>query len=344
MIAQPQENRVAGILWMLLTMFCFLALDTVMKHLLQSYSLVQVTWARFFFATIVAGLACGRSLPVLARSLAPVLQLGRSFFLLLTTGTFNAGITTVPLATATSIMFTSPILITVLSIPILGEHVGWRRWAGVLCGFAGALIIVRPWSSGALAIGAGTLLLLVAALLNANYQILTRKVRVYDHPLTSLLYTAAAGAVITRFIVPWFWQWPTAFDWLLFVGSGCLGGLGHLFLIQAFRRAPASVVAPFSYSALLWATLFGWIVFGEWPDSWTWVGAAIIVASGLYIFHREQRAHPAEAAEPQTSKSFGSSASVVPTTVNTWPPLKVNTTLPPTWSAKPSAWLAVAKP
>jgi drug/metabolite transporter (DMT)-like permease len=210
---------------------------------------------------------------------------------MLTTGLFNAGIRTISLATATAIMFTSPILVTVLSIPLLGEQVGWRRWAGVICGSAGALIIVRPWTSGGEALGIGVLFLLAAAFLNANYQIVTRKVRLHDPAMTSLLYTAAAGAAVTSLIVPWYWSWPTAFDWLLFIAAGLAGGIGHLCLIQAFRRAPASVVAPFSYSALIWATLFGFLIFSEWPDLWTWAGAAIIIASGLYIFHRERLTH-----------------------------------------------------
>ena len=132
------------------------------------------------------------------------------------------------------------------------------------------------------------LFLLAAALLNANYQIVTRMVR-DDDPLTSLLFTATAGAVVTSLIVPWFWSWPTAFDWLLLIGSGLAGAIGHLCLIRALRLAPASVVAPFSYSSLVWATLFGFVIWGDWPNLWTWLGAALIIGSGLYIFHRERR-------------------------------------------------------
>lgn len=285
-----KENRARGILWMLATMFCFISLDALMKHLMESYSLVQVTWARFFFATIVAAIACGPRLAALAVSRHPKQQLLRSVFLMSTTGMFNAGIRTTPLATATTIMFLTPILVTVMAIPLLGEKVGLRRWLGVACGFIGALIVVRPWQEGLAGIGAGVLFLLVAAALNANYQILTRRVR-GDDPLTSLLYTAAAGAVVTSLIVPWFWTWPAATDWLLLVGTGIAGGLGHLFLIRAFQAAPASVVAPFSYSSLVWAALFGFVIWGDWPDLWTWAGAALIIASGLYIFQRERLAH-----------------------------------------------------
>jgi len=287
--AGHRDNHAAGILWMLVTVLCFTSLDTLVKHLLETYSLVQVTWARFFFATIVAALAAGRSLPQVVRSKAPALQLSRSLLLALTTALFNAGVRLVPLATATTIMFLAPILVTVLSVPMLKEHVGPRRWIGVLVGFLGALVVVRPWESQGGMFISGATFLLIAALLNASYQITTRKVRLYDEPLTSLFYTSVIGALVTTLFVPFHWQWPGATDWLLLIATGLLGGVGHLFLIQAFRRAPASVAAPFSYSSLIWAALFGWFFFAEWPDTWTWLGAALIIGSGLYIFHRERQ-------------------------------------------------------
>lgn len=286
MTIAPHDNRATGILWMLATMFCFIALDAIMKHLLESYSLVQVTWGRFFFATVVALVIAGRRLPALAVTRAPGLQALRSVLLMTTTALFNAGIRTLPLATATTMMFTSPILVTILSIPLLGEKVGIRRWAGIIVGFAGAVIVVRPWQDGLGGLGFGVLFLLAAALINACYQIATRQVR-HDDQLTSLLYTAAAGAVVTSAITPWFWQWPGVFDWFLLAMSGVAGGIGHLCLIKALQAAPASVVAPFSYSSLIWAALFGFIIWGDWPDLWTWAGAALIIGSGIYIFHRE---------------------------------------------------------
>jgi drug/metabolite transporter (DMT)-like permease len=286
--ADSHENRKHGIFWMLATMLCFITLDAIMKHLLESYPLVQVTWARFFFATIIAVLVCGRNLGTLAKSTVPGKQALRSMLLMSTTAVFNAGIRTTPLATATTIMFLSPILVTLLSIPLLGEKVGIRRWAGIVVGFAGAIIVVQPWQSGSSSIGLGVLFLLLASLLNSNYQIVTRMVR-GDDPLTSLLFTATAGAVVTSLMVPWFWTWPNTFDWLLLIASGLAGALGHLCLIRSLRLAPASIVAPFSYSSLIWATLFGFAVWGDWPDFWTWAGAALIIGSGLYIFHRERR-------------------------------------------------------
>lgn len=287
MLAEQNENRAQGILWMLATMFCFITLDAIMKHLLEHLPLVQVTWARFFFATLVAILACGRRLPSLVVSHNPKRQLLRSVLLMTTTGLFNAGIRSTPLATATTIMFLNPILVTVLSIPVLGERVSLSRWSGVLFGLAGAILVVRPWTEGMGAHSYGVLFLLLAAFFNANYQILTRQVR-RDDPLTSLLYTAAAGAAVTSLMVPWFWAWPSTFEWSLLVLSGVAGGLGHLCLIRSFGCAPASVVAPFSYSSLVWATIFGLVIWGDWPDIWTWAGAALIIGSGLYIFNRER--------------------------------------------------------
>ena len=285
--AGPTENRIVGIAYMLATMACFITLDAIMKYALEHYSLVQVTWARFFFASIFAAALCGRRLFELARSSVPGVQLARSLLLMTTTGLFNAGVSKLPLATATTIMFLSPILVTVLSIAVLGEKVGLRRWVGIAMGFAGALIVVQPWHSLGETFTTGALFLLAAAFTNSSYQIATRRVR-FDDPLTSLLFTASAGAIVTTLLLPGNWSTPDAFGWLLMVGSGFAGGLGHFFIIRAFQAAPASVVAPFSYSSLIWATLLGFLIWGELPDAATWIGASLIVGAGLYIFFRER--------------------------------------------------------
>jgi drug/metabolite transporter (DMT)-like permease len=282
------ENRTTGIFWMLATMVCFITLDAIMKYSLQTYSLVQVTWARFFFASLAAILVCGRDLPELARSHAPQIQSLRSVLLMATTGLFNAGIVSVPLAMGTTIMFMSPILVTLLSIVILGEHVGVRRWSGIILGFIGALIVVRVWDTGISRLNHGVLFLLGAAFTNASYQIATRRLR-GDAPLTSLLFTAAAGAIVTSLLLPWHWATPTGFGWMLLIASGIAGCAGHLCLIRAFQAAPASVVAPFSYSSLIWATLFGFVIWRDVPAWTTLLGAALIIGSGLYIFLRERQ-------------------------------------------------------
>ncbi len=284
----PAEHRLRGIAWMLATMLCFITLDAIMKYAMDFYPLVQVTWGRFFFATIFAALLCNKDLLRYAQTRRPILHSGRATLLMVTTGLFNSGIWQMPLATATSIMFLSPILVTVLSIFILSEHVGIRRWISIAIGFAGALIIVSPWNEAAAALGSGPLFLLAAALTNALYQITTRQLR-GDHHLTMLLYTASAGTVITSLLVPWHWQTPDMFGWALLIGSGAAGCIGHLCIIKAFQSAPASVVAPFGYSSLIWATLFGVTIWGEWPEWTTWLGATLIMTAGLYIFFRERQ-------------------------------------------------------
>lgn len=281
-----QEDNVAvGIGWMLVTTFFFVSLDTLAKHLLESYPLVEVVWARFLFHLLFVSAVMGRRFGGIVRSARLSLQLTRSTLLFTTTLLFFAGVHLVPLAEASSIMFLTPILVTALSVPILGEAVGPRRWASVALGFCGALIIVRP-ASGFMELGA--LLLLAAAATNACYQILTRQLRAIDPPLTTLFYSALPGAVVFGLAVPFVWVPPSLTDWGLFMAMGIGGGLGHLCLIRAFRAAPAAVVAPFSYVSLLWAVGYGFLVFGDLPDLWTLVGAAVIAASGLYILHREQ--------------------------------------------------------
>lgn len=282
-----QENRTRGILWMLATMVCFISLDATMKYALEFLPLVEVTWARFFFASLSALIICGRDLPKLWRSAQPKFQLLRSLLLMVTTGLFNAGIMQIPLATATVLMFMSPILVTVMSAVVLREHVGWRRWIGVLVGFLGALVVARAWENGLSMFNTGTLLLFAAAFANASYQITTRKLR-GDQPLTTLLFTAATGAIVTTGLLPWHWQMPDGREWLLMMAAGVLGCVGHLCLIRAYRLAPASVIAPFAYSSLIWATILGFAIWQDVPELTTLIGAAMIIGSGLYIFLRER--------------------------------------------------------
>jgi drug/metabolite transporter (DMT)-like permease len=185
-------------------------------------------------------------------------------------------------------MFMTPILVTLLSIAVLGERVGIWRWAAIALGFAGAVVVVRPWDSLALSFGSGEVYLLMAALTNACYQIATRRLR-FDHPMTSLLFTAVAGAAVTSIFLPYYWLTPDLTGWVLMIASGSAGCAGHLFLIRALSAAPASVVAPYAYSSLVWATMFGFLIWGTWPNSNTLMGAVLIVAAGLLIFLRERK-------------------------------------------------------
>lgn len=269
---------------MLLTMLLFVSMDTVAKHLTQSYPVLQVVWARYLFHALLLALYLNRRIPGLMRTQRLGVQLFRSLLLLVTTVLFFTGISLIPLADASAIMFVAPIIVTALSMPLLKEHVGPRRWAGILVGFIGALIIIRP---GGDALQFAALLPFGAACCYAIYQIITRSLSHSDQPLTTLAYTALVGAVVMCLVAPFDWRIPDTSGWLLMILVGFLGGVSQFTLIKAFQSAPAATVTPFSYSSLIWATLFGFLVFGDLPDQWTVIGALIIAASGLYIFHRE---------------------------------------------------------
>jgi drug/metabolite transporter (DMT)-like permease len=220
----------------------------------------------------------------LIRSAHPILQVVRSLLLLGSTYFFFNALRFMPLAEAAAIGFVSPLLVTALSVPLLGEKVGPRRWAAVAVGFLGMLILLRP-GGGVLSLAA--LLPLGSALAYSAYQIITRKLSATEDPLATLFYTALVGAAGTTLALPLGFAMPAPIHIPLVLAMGIFGGIGHFLLIKAFRDAPASLLAPFSYSQLLYSTAFGYLVFGDFPDRWSLVGMAVIVSSGIYVGYRE---------------------------------------------------------
>lgn len=282
-----------GILWMLATTVFFVSLDATAKYLTRSYPVVEIVWARYLFHTIFAIAWAGARLPDAVRRARFGMQFLRGLFLVGTTLLYFLAIRTMPLADATSIMFLSPILVTALSVPLLREQVGPRRWLGVAAGLAGALIIVRP---GAGVIQFAALLAVVAAAINALYQITTRLINRTDRPITTNVYSAAVGTVAASLGLPFAWAMPDVQGWLLMAFAGLCGAIGHYCMIKAFEAAPAAVVAPIGYVGLIWSTFYGYLLFGDLPDYWTVIGALIIVGSGLYILYREQARKRADSA------------------------------------------------
>ncbi len=275
----------AGIFWMLLTMFLFVSGDTIAKYLIQNYNTIQIVWGRYFFHSAILLIVLAPRLRTLLVTRNLKLQLARSLLLLATTSCFFIGLNYVELADASSIMIMGPIFVTALSMPILKERVGPRRWASVCVGCLGALIIIRPGSD---VLQPATIFPLAAAILFAFYQISTRFLNNSDSVLTTLFYSASIGAVVSSIVVPFYWV-PMSWDgWALLLLLGVVAGSGHFTLIKAYTVSPVATVAPFTYSNLLWAVGYGYLVFGDLPDLWTVAGALIIIASGLYIFHREQ--------------------------------------------------------
>ena len=288
-VPEPPDARAAavrrGILWMIVATMMFVNIDAIAKHLTQTYPVLQVVWARYFFHLLFLVIFLGRRIPDVLKTRRLSLQLWRSALLVLATFLMMNGLRLIPLADATTLLFVAPLVVTVLSAPFLGERVGLRRSISVAVGFLGALVVIRP---GTGMMQTAALLPVGAAVAFAFYQIATRILARTDTPMTTILYTALIGAIALTVIVPTVWMTPTPIDFLMMVASGLLGGAGHFLLIKAFTAAPAATVSPFTYVTLIWSVTYGFFIFGDLPDAWAWAGAAIIVGSGLYILHGEK--------------------------------------------------------
>lgn len=258
----------------------FLAGDFPVFQIILFRSLGHAFWMLLFFLP-QHGLG-------MFRANRPWLQLARSALLFSSTMLWITAVSAVPLATAGAINFTAPVFVVILSIPMLRERVGLHRWGAVLLGFAGALIVIQPGGAG---FQIEFLLLLGAACLFAIYQILTRMGAGADSDATSSFYTVLVGLIAGLLVAPWNYVPPAPGDWIAwgaFAAIGLLGGIRHYLVVKAYARAPASVISPFFYCELVGVTLLGFMVFGDIPPSTTWAGAALIVACGLYIAHRER--------------------------------------------------------
>lgn len=284
--AADDFNR--AVLYMLFAAVLIPLLNVSAKYLTRDYPVIEITWARYagHFVYMIIAFAPRRGLRLFKAS-RPVLQLVRSTLLCISTLIFITALRYVPLPTATAISFTAPFIVTALAPVLLGETVGARRWAAVGAGFLGALVIVRP---GVVGTNEAVLLVLGSAFTSALYQILTRKLAAHDPAETSITYIALAGFIVTTIPLPFVWITPASLlDTALFIGLGIFGGFGHYFMVRAFELAPAPVVSPFSYSHLIGAALLSYLVFGQLPDLWTWIGALIIVGSGLFMILSERR-------------------------------------------------------
>jgi len=284
-----------GIVLIVLACVCFAALDAIAKWLSQGYPLTQILWIRY---TVGALIAIAYALPALGRDLLrtrhPWLQASRGALLLVCTYTNFVALHYLPLALVLAVNFTAPLMICALSVPLLKEKVGWRRWTAICVGFAGVLVIVRP---GFGEVHWAILLALASALFGALYDIVTRQVAKHDDTRVSLVWVSAVGALIATPGLSLGWTAPAGWDWALFLGIGTAGAVGHFLLIAAFKQAPVSTLAPFSYTQMVWAALIGYLVFGNLPDAMTFLGAAIIMASGIYLIHRERQLGRGIAAE-----------------------------------------------
>lgn len=286
--ADSARNRLTGIALISLTYVIFTLLDGTAKWLVVSgVPVIVVVWLRFLMHAVFASAVL---LPLRGTALLKTRHLrwhvARGLMFCAMTGINFWALQYLQLAVTSSIFFIVPIVIALLAAPLLGEKLDAGRWAAIVAGFAGVLVIVRP---GSAEFHPAMVLALVNAVLYALFNLTTRHLAAYDSPETMQYLPAVVAAVLLAPFALVAWQAPGALEWLLLCTIGILGGLGHYLLAAAHRYAPATVLAPFLYQQVLYMALFGFVVFGDVPGTGVWLGAAIVIASGLYLFSRERR-------------------------------------------------------
>jgi drug/metabolite transporter (DMT)-like permease len=288
----PTDRILRAILSIIFSVLCFSVLNAMSKTLSQTYPVIEVIWGRYIFAFVfMVAIFLPRAGMALFRWHNVPSQIVRGLLLFFSSFLYFHGIVDMPLASAASISLTSPLIVTALSSSFLGEPVGPKRWAAVMVGFVGALIVVRPGSAH---FEWHSLWIVGSTISSSLYQLFSRRYGQAERPDASATMATIVGTAVALPMLPFEWVTPTfGWHWVLFVGMGIMAGVGHYFLTIAYSQAPAAVVAPFNYVQLLGAALLGYLVFGDFPDFWTWVGAGVIICSGLYLGHIERQRHQA---------------------------------------------------
>jgi drug/metabolite transporter (DMT)-like permease len=263
--------------------------DATSKYLSATLPSIEIAWIRFLVFALIMVPAMLPGSPLFAlRTGRPDLQGMRAVALLGSSLLFISGLRYLPIAEASATSFISPLFVTALSIIFLGESVGLRRWLATAVGLIGVLVILRPGSG---AFHAAAFFPVVSALAWAGTLVMTRMLSGKEAVITTMTYSAIVGFAILSALVPTVWVTPSWYDILFGILIGVASTAGQWIVVLAFRYADASVLAPFSYTQLLWVSILGFIIFGEVPDVWTITGAVFIVASGLYTAHRERIRH-----------------------------------------------------
>lgn len=272
----------------------FSAMDGVSKFLAGTIPPVEVAFGRYvFYLLFLAPMLLkggGAPLRAVMRPKRPVLQVVRGALMLASALFFITALADTPLAAATAIFFVCPMIQTALAIPLLGEKVGPRRWVAVAVGFVGMLIVVRP---GGDPIGWGALLALGSAVSWAGAVIAGRRIGTDDGALVTSTWTGLVGLVGAGVAVPFLWVTPSPGDVVLMAAMGAFAVAGHWLAVKAYAAGEASTLAPFTYAQIVWAGIIGLAVFGHVPTPTTLLGSAVIVGSGVYIWHRERISRPA---------------------------------------------------
>ena len=277
-----------GIALVAIAVFLFALTDAISKYMTRYYPVGFILWIRFLFNTqLIVTLVGARSGFGFVRTRYPAIQLLRGFLLPGAAICFVTAIRSVPLAETAAITFVAPLIVTLLAVVMLKERVDRGQWIAIACSFAGVMLILRP--GGAL-FNWAALLPLVTALAMAIYQVLTRRIAGLESVYTSIFYPGLIGVLMFTLTLPDNWVTPIAWwHFALMTVTGVVGASSHLILIKAFEYAPASRLAPFSYTQIIWTALVAYLVFGEFPDAWSMAGMAVIVASGIYSATRVRR-------------------------------------------------------
>ncbi|MDE4133880.1 DMT family transporter [Phaeobacter sp. QD34_3] len=276
------QNRAIAL--MIGAIFSFTVMDAAVKALTPSIGVLPSLWARYSGQMLLVFFIVLPRLRQVVRTKYPVLQFLRSILLMSATGFFFTGLSLIPLTDAAALMSTNPVLITLGAALFLGESLGLRRIVGIAVALVGAMIIMRPGSD---VFSPAAMFPLAAAVCYSGYALLTRRVGSDEDVWTSLFYTGLVGTVLLSLAVPFQWQTPDMGDVYLMGLIALAGTVGQMALIQAFSQGEASMLAPFSYSGLAFAAIWGLVFFDEIPDFWTIVGSVLITCAGLYVWYRE---------------------------------------------------------
>jgi drug/metabolite transporter (DMT)-like permease len=282
-----EGSRLKAIGLMCAAIAFFALLDTSAKYLVTvaAAPLFQAVWVRFLaHIALNAAIFGPRTFVQSLRTRHIGLQILRGGFLFASTALNFAALQYLQLDQSVTIFFLTPFLVAVLAGPLLGEWIGWRRLLAVLVGFSGVILVLRPGFGG---VHWAVIYSFAATLSYAFYTLLTRYLARYDASAVTQVYSPLVGAVAMAPLGLSVWTWPDLTTWLLMLSTGLYGGIGHYLLILAYRRAPAPVLAPFTYVSLIFQAVLGYLIFSDIPSGWTIAGGTVIIASGLYLLHRE---------------------------------------------------------
>jgi len=286
--AEPPQssNTLLGIGLMALGFLFFSLTDATAKYLTEDFSAFQIAWFRQFgLLSVALWFLARRGLPVL-RTRRPVLQVLRGSAAAMSATGFIFAVSYVPLTDAVAVSFVAPFAVTILAALVLRETVGIRRWTAVTIGFIGTLIVIRP---GLGLFHPAIFVVLGAASLFAARQIMSRLLGPVDQTVTTIIYTAISSVALLTIPMLFIWQTPTSFQQVfLIILLACTAGTGEVLIIRALELAEAATLAPLQYTMIIWSTGLSWLIFSQPPDGWTLLGAAIIMASGIYTLHRER--------------------------------------------------------